>query len=64
MATMLLLVVATLFAAAGIAVCPEVMVRSSPSATTVVKLAHLLCFATSWGATVWAVFISAIIMFL
>ncbi|KAF8776573.1 hypothetical protein HU200_003291 [Digitaria exilis] len=36
----------------------------SPCATAAVKVAYLLCFATSWGATVWAVFISGVIMFL
>ncbi|XP_066351098.1 uncharacterized protein [Miscanthus floridulus] len=54
---------AALVAAGGIAFGPVGFLGGSAT-TTVVKLAHLLCFATSWGTTVWAVFIGGFIMFL
>ncbi|RLN28599.1 hypothetical protein C2845_PM05G14770 [Panicum miliaceum] len=61
----LLVVAAVLLAAAGIAFTPAGLFGGlPPTTTTVAKLAYLLCFATSWGATVWAVFIGGIIMFL
>ncbi|CAM0870288.1 unnamed protein product [Alopecurus aequalis] len=50
-------------ATAGIAFCPSGL-GSSPNAATVVKLAHLLSFATSLGATLWAIFVGGFVMFL
>ncbi|KAM2965037.1 hypothetical protein FF2_022767 [Malus domestica] len=35
----------------------------SPTLSTYLKLAHLLCFSTTFGATLWATFIGGIIMF-
>ncbi|XP_039803872.1 transmembrane protein 205-like [Panicum virgatum] len=63
MSLLLVAQAAALVAAAGIAFAPVGFLGAS-AATTVVKLAHLLCFATSWGTTVWGVFIGGIIMFL
>uniref|UniRef100_A0A8I6XGV8 TMEM205-like domain-containing protein n=2 Tax=Hordeum vulgare subsp. vulgare TaxID=112509 RepID=A0A8I6XGV8_HORVV len=61
---MWLLVMAAFFlASAAVAFGPEGLLGSSP-ATTAVKTAHLLFFATSLGATVWAILASGIIMFL
>jgi hypothetical protein len=37
---------------------------SSPGTTTAVKVTHLLCLATSWGATVWAIFVGGLVMFM
>lgn len=31
---------------------------------TVVQVIHLSCFATSWGATVWAIFVGGVVMFM
>ncbi|XP_062202048.1 uncharacterized protein LOC133904583 [Phragmites australis] len=61
---MLLLLTVALCAAAGVASAPEGLLVGSTAAVTTVKLVHLLCFATSWGATVWAIFIGGVIMFL
>ncbi|KAF8667629.1 hypothetical protein HU200_052835 [Digitaria exilis] len=56
---------AAVLVAGGSAFTPAGLVGGgSPCATAAVKVAYLLCFATSWGATVWAVFISGVIMFL
>ncbi|RLM99835.1 hypothetical protein C2845_PM06G31010 [Panicum miliaceum] len=51
MSLLLVAEAAALVAAGGIAFAPVGFFGGS-AATTVVKLAHLLCFATSWGATV------------
>ncbi|CAL4898738.1 unnamed protein product [Urochloa decumbens] len=56
---------AVCFFAAGVLFVPEAIL-GSPSgagAVTAAKLAHLLSFATSWGAALWATFIGGIIMF-
>nr|XP_020158667.1 uncharacterized protein LOC109743983 [Aegilops tauschii subsp. strangulata] len=61
---MWLLVMAAFFlASAAVAFGPEGLLGSSP-ATTAVKTAHLLFFATSLGATVWAILVSGLVMFL
>ncbi|ONM33372.1 Transmembrane protein 205 [Zea mays] len=55
---------AVCFFAAGVLFVPEAI--GSPSgagAVTAAKLAHVLSFATSWGAALWATFIGGIIMF-
>ncbi|KAH9306648.1 hypothetical protein KI387_011052, partial [Taxus chinensis] len=67
-------VVMVSFLALGILVSPEIFgskaaAQTGPSATfggslgVVLKLAHLLSFATSWGAALWVTFIGGIIMF-
>ncbi|PWZ53349.1 Transmembrane protein 205 [Zea mays] len=56
---------AVCFFAAGVLFVPEALL-GSPSgagAVTAAKLAHVLSFATSWGAALWATFIGGIIMF-
>ncbi|CAN6329398.1 unnamed protein product [Urochloa humidicola] len=56
---------AVCFFAAGVLFVPDAIL-GSPSgagAVTAAKLAHLLSFATSWGAALWATFIGGIIMF-
>uniref|UniRef100_A0A8R7UCQ1 TMEM205-like domain-containing protein n=1 Tax=Triticum urartu TaxID=4572 RepID=A0A8R7UCQ1_TRIUA len=58
---------AVCFFAAGVLFAPDVLVgdRSGSGATavTAAKVSHLLCFATCWGAALWATFIGGIIMF-
>ncbi|KAL2934808.1 hypothetical protein RDABS01_017927 [Bienertia sinuspersici] len=59
-------VVALLFLAIGIIFSPETFKSSnsdSSSLSTILKLSHLLCFSTAWGAALWATFIGGIIMF-
>ena len=56
---------AVCFFTAGVLFVPDALL-GSPSgagAVTAAKLAHLLSFATSWGAALWATFIGGIIMF-
>ena len=57
--------VAVAFLAAGVIFSPETFgsSSSSPSLYTALKLSHLLCFATAWGAALWVTFIGGIIMF-
>jgi hypothetical protein len=57
--------VAVCFFAAGVLFAPEALLgaRSGTGAVTAAKLAHLISFATSWGAALWATFIGGIIMF-
>lgn len=56
---------AVCFFAAGVVFAPDALLgsRSGSGAVTAAKVAHLLCFATSWGAALWATFIGGIIMF-
>ncbi|KMZ62667.1 Transmembrane protein [Zostera marina] len=59
-------VTALAFLVAGIIFVPDVIgTKSDGSSLTisVIKLAHLLSFATSWGASLWVTFIGGIIMF-
>jgi hypothetical protein len=51
------------FLAIGILFSPETFGAKSPNLPTLIKLAHLLCFATAWGAALWVTFIGGIIMF-
>ncbi|BAF30025.1 uncharacterized protein [Oryza sativa Japonica Group] len=60
---------AVCFFAAGVVFAPDVLLGarsgsgSGGGAAAAAKVAHLLCFATSWGAALWATFIGGIIMF-
>ncbi|GKC02173.1 transmembrane protein 205 [Tanacetum coccineum] len=51
------------FLAVGVIFSPETFGSKSAKITTFVKLAHLLCFSTAWGAALWVTFIGGIIMF-
>ncbi|XP_052184990.1 uncharacterized protein LOC127796717 [Diospyros lotus] len=56
------------FLAIGVIFSPETFGSSSdgqkiPKLLTFLKLAHLLCFSTAWGAALWVTFIGGIIMF-
>ncbi|KAJ0798392.1 hypothetical protein HanLR1_Chr00c3140g0868341 [Helianthus annuus] len=51
------------FLAIGVIFSPETFGSNSAKITTFVKLAHLLCFSTAWGAALWVTFIGGIIMF-
>lgn len=55
------------FLVAGVIFAPDALGSgpgaSSTLALSLVKLAHLLCFATAWGAALWVTFIGGIIMF-
>ncbi|KAM3370207.1 hypothetical protein ACQJBY_017850 [Aegilops geniculata] len=59
----LLVMAAFSLASAAVAFGPEGLLGSSP-ATTAVKTAHLLFFATSLGATVWAILVGGLVIFL
>ncbi|KAL5224200.1 hypothetical protein ABZP36_010839 [Zizania latifolia] len=62
---------AVCFFAVGVVFAPDALLGarsgsgsgSGGGAATAAKMAHLLCFATSWGAALWATFIGGIIMF-
>ncbi|CAK9145203.1 unnamed protein product [Ilex paraguariensis] len=59
---------AVAFLAIGVIFSPETFGSKSdgqepPKLTTFLKLAHLLCFSTAWGAALWVTFIGGIIMF-
>jgi len=59
---------AVAFLAVGVIFSPETFGSKSdghypPNLSTYLKLAHLLCFATAWGAALWVTFIGGIIMF-
>ncbi|KAL0916311.1 hypothetical protein M5K25_013812 [Dendrobium thyrsiflorum] len=57
---------AVAFLAAGVVFAPEFFGSTADSpavAVSLAKLAHLLCFATSFGAALWVTFIGGIIMF-
>ncbi|XP_031484768.1 uncharacterized protein LOC116253915 [Nymphaea colorata] len=57
-------VVVVAFLAAGAVFLPESSSSDADGALVVsLKLGHLLCFATAWGAALWATFIGGIIMF-
>ncbi|GAB2298367.1 hypothetical protein Dimus_032433 [Dionaea muscipula] len=59
-------VAAVTFLAIGVIFSPETFGPSSSKSqtiTTLVKLAHLLCFSTAWGTALWVGFIGGIIMF-
>ncbi|KAI4365713.1 hypothetical protein MLD38_021677 [Melastoma candidum] len=61
---------AVAFLAVGIIFSPELFgsqldgsVGGARTLATFLKLAHLLCFSTAWGAALWVTFIGGIIMF-
>ncbi|XP_060963758.1 uncharacterized protein LOC133033158 [Cannabis sativa] len=59
---------AVTFLAVGVIFSPESFgsksdSHHSPKIFTYIKLAHLLCFSTAWGAAIWVTFIGGIIMF-
>ncbi|KAL2556604.1 Late embryogenesis abundant protein (LEA) family protein [Forsythia ovata] len=59
---------AVTFLAIGVILSPETFGSKSedqhpPKISTLLKLAHLLCFSTAWGAALWVTFIGGIIMF-
>ncbi|KAL0371517.1 UNVERIFIED_CONTAM: Transmembrane protein [Sesamum angustifolium] len=59
---------AVAFLAVGVIFSPETFGsksdgNNSPLLITLLKLAHLLCFSTAWGAALWVTFIGGIIMF-
>ncbi|KAL2510496.1 Late [Abeliophyllum distichum] len=61
-------VTAVAFLALGVIFSPETFGSKSegqhpPMLITLLKLAHLLCFSTAWGAALWVTFIGGIIMF-
>ncbi|KAJ9696631.1 hypothetical protein PVL29_008711 [Vitis rotundifolia] len=56
------------FLAVGVILSPETFGSESDGTqssklTAALKLFHLLCFATAWGASLWVTFIGGIIMF-
>ncbi|RXH71029.1 hypothetical protein DVH24_015651 [Malus domestica] len=60
--------VAVAFLAIGVIFSPKTFGSKSdglksPTLSTYLKLAHLLCFSTTFGAALWATFIGGIIMF-
>ncbi|KAK3136759.1 hypothetical protein QOZ80_5BG0442010 [Eleusine coracana subsp. coracana] len=61
---MLLLLSAAIFITVSMVFAPEESVGSPLPTTTAVKVIHLLCLATSWGATVWAIFVGGLVMFM
>ncbi|KAD5316910.1 hypothetical protein R6Q59_032171 [Mikania micrantha] len=63
MAWMTRFLTAIAFLAIGVIFSPETFGSKSAKITTFVKLAHLLCFSTAWGAALWVTFIGGIIMF-
>ncbi|XP_019223400.1 PREDICTED: transmembrane protein 205-like [Nicotiana attenuata] len=59
---------AVAFLAIGVLFSPETFGSKSegqhpPKLVTLLKLAHLLCFSTAFGAALWVTFIGGIIMF-
>lgn len=59
---------AVAFLAIGVIFSPEIFGskpdgQHPPKLLTFLKLAHLLCFSTAWGAALWVTFIGGIIMF-
>ncbi|KAL8142636.1 hypothetical protein V2J09_015668 [Rumex salicifolius] len=59
-------VVAVAFLAVGVIFSPETFGSDTGAGvnfTPYVKLVHLLCFSTAWGAALWVTFIGGIIMF-
>ncbi|KAL3531525.1 hypothetical protein ACH5RR_010847 [Cinchona calisaya] len=62
---------AVAFLAVGVIFSPETFGSKSdggnhdhpPKLVSFLKLAHLLCFSTAWGAALWVTFIGGIIMF-
>ncbi|XWS36112.1 hypothetical protein CRYUN_Cryun20dG0056300 [Craigia yunnanensis] len=59
---------AVAFLAVGVIFSPDTFGSKSdgpysPNLSTFIKLAHLLSFATAWGAALWVTFIGGIIMF-
>ncbi|XP_047087391.1 transmembrane protein 205-like [Lolium rigidum] len=55
------------FLAAGVLFAPDALLGGSPgrpaAGVAAARLAHLLCFATAWGAALWVTFIGGIVMF-
>ncbi|XP_047316641.1 transmembrane protein 205 [Impatiens glandulifera] len=61
-------VTAVTFLSIGVVFSPETFGsnsdgQQSPKLSVLIKLAHLLCFSTAWGAALWVTFIGGIIMF-
>lgn len=64
-------ITALAFLAVGVIFSPETFGSKSddahhnppPKLVSFLKLVHLLCFSTSWGAALWVTFIGGIIMF-
>ncbi|KAK8521867.1 hypothetical protein V6N13_021945 [Hibiscus sabdariffa] len=59
---------AVAFLAVGVLFSPETFGSKSegsisPILSISIKLAHLLCFATAWGVSLWVTFIGGIVMF-
>ncbi|KAL4340551.1 hypothetical protein GQ457_08G021710 [Hibiscus cannabinus] len=59
---------AVAFLAVGVLFSPETFGSKSegsisPFLSISIKLAHLLCFATAWGVSLWVTFIGGIVMF-
>ncbi|KAE8679594.1 Detected protein of confused Function [Hibiscus syriacus] len=59
---------AVAFLSVGVLFSPEAFGSNSdgsisPLLSTSIKLAHLLCFATAWGVSLWVIFIGGTIMF-
>ncbi|KAG1326201.1 putative zinc finger matrin-type protein 2 [Cocos nucifera] len=57
---------AVAFLVVGVVFAPDLFgsgPASPTAAVSVAKIAHLLCFATCWGAALWVTFIGGIIMF-
>ncbi|GAB4830559.1 hypothetical protein Ancab_020324 [Ancistrocladus abbreviatus] len=54
---------AVVFLAIGLIFSLEAFGSESTKLSTFLKLAHLLCFSTAWGAALWVTFIGGIIMF-
>ncbi|KAL6500267.1 hypothetical protein OROHE_025633 [Orobanche hederae] len=68
MAWMTRFITAVAFLTIGVIFSPETFGsrsdgQNSPVLVSGLKLAHLLCFSTAWGAALWVTFIGGIIMF-
>ncbi|KAL6622414.1 hypothetical protein ACP70R_032293 [Stipagrostis hirtigluma subsp. patula] len=61
---LLLLLAAAVFLTAGVTFASKDITNGSPTTTTAVKVIHFLGVATSWGATVWAIFVGGLVMFM
>ena len=61
-------IAAVTFLAIGVIFSPETFGstsdgQQSPKLSTYLKLAHILCFSTAFGAALWVTFVGGIIMF-
>lgn len=59
--------IAVSFLAAGVLFAPDALFGGAPgrpaAGIAAARLAHVLCFATAWGAALWVTFIGGIVMF-